>query len=94
MTREQTKACLEATARACYYGATRRSRLAWVLRQHGIGIKMANDFISEGLKAKLLEDRGSYGWISVTPFLLGIAAQFDTLAADVEVWQDAGSGTP
>lgn len=93
MTKEQTKACLEASVRACYYGATRRSRLSWVLRQHGVDLRTANAFISEALKARLLEDN-SYGWISVTPFMLGIAAQFDTLTDGME-WSvsDAGSGT-
>ena len=87
MTREQAKACLEAAVRACYYGATRRPRLSWVIRQHGVDLKTAEDFISEALKSKLLQDN-SYGWISATPFLCSIAAQFEELAADVEAWQD------
>jgi hypothetical protein len=87
MTREQTKACLEAAAYACYFGPTSRSRLVWNLREHGVDLATANAFIAEALRAKLLHDQGSYGWISATPFLCSIAAQFDELAADVEAWQ-------
>ena len=89
MTREQTKTCLETAVRSCYYGATKYSRLVWCLRQAGIGLRDARLFIREAFLARLLETRVSKfdPWVSATPFLVGIAANFDELAADVEAWQ-------
>ncbi len=89
MTREQTKTCLEAAVKAGYFGAAKRSRLVWCLRQVGLELEEARDFIDEMLEAKLMEvhvDRFD-PWVSATPFLVGIAANFDELAADVEAWQ-------
>ncbi len=89
MTREQTKTCLEAAVRACYYGATKYSRLVWCLRQAGVALRPAQKLIRDLLEAKLLETRVDRfdPWVSATPFLVGIAANFDKLAADVEAWQ-------
>ena len=89
MTREQTKTCLRAAVRACYHGAAKQSRLIWCLRQNGIGLKLARAFVKEALLARMLEIqvRRFDPWVSATPFLVGIAANFDRLAADVEAWQ-------
>ena len=86
MTREMTKKCLQALVRACYYGGTRWSRMGWVLRQQGLGHLAAAEFLAQAVEAKLIEYRAS-DWAYVTPFLVGIAANFDELAADVEAWQ-------
>jgi hypothetical protein len=88
MNRDQTRDALEACVRACYYGATRRSRLEWNLVMAGIATTQeAARFIRICLDARLLEDHHSYGWISANPFLIGILDNWEALTKDIP-WTD------
>ena len=69
MTKEQTKAALQAIVQACYYGSTRRSRLEWNLCQKlDIDLSETSEIIGIALDAHMLEEV-SPAWIAATPTL-------------------------
>ncbi len=89
MTKAQTKAMFEAATHACYFGPAKEERIIWCLKQAGASLRDARDFIDCAIEAKLMHRNVSGGhWISVTPFLCGIGANFDDLAAEAGAWED------
>ncbi len=89
MTKSQTKACFETAIQAAYFGPTKEARIVYCLRQVGISLATARDFIATAIEAKLMHRNVSGGrWISVTPFMIGISNNFDELAADTGKWTD------
>lgn len=87
MTKAETKAALDACIKACYFGATKRHRIIYVLMHDaGMDLNGACEFLNIALDAKLMQVhvKAMDPWVSVTPFMIGIAANFDELAA--EVW--------
>jgi hypothetical protein len=78
MDNAKTKAALEATLYASKYGPTRRTRLAWVLRQAGLGLDEANTFIREAIAAKVLVEI-DFAWLLMTPSGVMLTQDFDNL---------------
>lgn len=88
MTKDQTRDALEACAKACFWGATKRARLEWILVRAGLAsTQEASKFIRVCMDAHLLEDHHSWGWISVNPFLISVLDNWDSLTQDIP-WTD------
>ncbi len=89
MTKAQTKAMFEAAMHCAYFGPVKDQRMVYCLRQTGASLRDARAFIASAIEAKLMHRNVSGGrWISVTPFLCGIGANFDELAAEAGAWED------
>ena len=52
---------------SCYFGATKRTRLAWCLKDL---VPEPQDFIRLAVENKLLEEYRCGTWVSVTPVLI------------------------
>ena len=85
LNRDETKQALEAIAQACYFGATRKHRILFLLQDQGLDFNASFEFLTICLDARLAEAHTDAldPWISVTPFLLAILANYDELAQDI-----------
>lgn len=86
MSKAQVKAALEAALYASKYGPTRRTRLAWVLRQAGLGLDEANTFIRDAIKARVLAEI-DFVWVLMTPSGVMLTQDFDGLSGAYN-WPD------
>ncbi len=77
MDNAKIKAALVATLYASKYGPTRRTRLAWVLRQAGLGLDEANTFIREAIAARVLVEI-DFVWVLMTPSGVMLTQDFDS----------------
>ena len=83
MDKAQVKAALEAALYASKYGPTRRTRLAWVLRQAGLKLDEANTFIRDAIAARVLVEI-DHVWVLMTPSGVMLTQCFDSLSGEYE----------
>lgn len=91
MDKAKVKAALEAALYASKYGPTRRSRLAWVLRQAGLGLDEANTFIRDAIQARVLVEI-DFVWVLMTPSGVALTQDFAKLSSEYD-WPDDPIGS-